>query len=184
MTVVISKTALVDVGANKARADISGFAFAQVTTVSVGADGLITAVVVAGAFVVVDTVATITSETRLAAATVGPVASHGAVSICVTGVVTLVEAKVPISTGKLGLHCVDGRVVVVTRKFVIRRIAVVFGSDCTVSVDADGFVYRQFRHISFKFHKLILLTIIPTKLFKNSFDIEGLFGHGRNKSVS
>ena len=142
MTVVISKTALVDVGANKARADISGFAFAQVTTVSVGADGLITAVVVAGAFVVVDTVATITSETRLAAAAVGPVVSHGAVGIGVTGVVALVETKVSISTGEAGLHCVEGRVVVVARKFVFLGVAVVLSSDWTVGVDADGLVNR------------------------------------------
>ena len=148
MTVVISKTALVDVGANKARADISGFAFAQVTTVSVGADGLITAVVVAGAFVVVDTVATITSETRLAAAAVGPVVSHGAVGIGVTGVVAFIEAKVPISTGEAGLHCVDDCVVVVARKNVIRRVAIVIGSDWTVSIDTCCFVYRQFGHSS------------------------------------
>ena len=142
MTVVVSKTALVDVGTNEACADISGFALAHVTTVSVGAGSVSTAAVVAVAFIVVATVGAIASETRLAAAAVGPVASHGAVGIGVTGVVAFVKAKVSISTSELGLHCVYNRVVVVTRKFVIRRIAVGLGSDGTVSVDACGFVYR------------------------------------------
>ena len=139
---VISQTAFVDVGTNEACADISGFTLAQVTTVSVGACSFSIAVVVTGAFVVVGTVGAVATKTRHAAAAVGPVASHGAVGIGVTGVVTLVKAKIPISTGEVGLYCVEGSVVVVARKYVIRRVAVVYGSDRTVSVDACGFVYR------------------------------------------
>ena len=140
VTFVISQTALVDVGANDACADISGFALAQVTTISVGAGGLSTAAVAAGAFIVVDTVGAVASETRLATAGVGPVASHDAVGIGVTSVVDLVTAKVPIRAGEVSLHNVDARVVVVARKFVFVGVTVVLSSDWTVGVDADGFV--------------------------------------------
>ena len=79
---------------------------------------------------------------NFAAAAVGTVACHGAVCIDVTSVVGMVETKIPISTDEVGLHCVDGRVAVIARKFVFTGVAVVLGSDWTVSVDACGFVYR------------------------------------------
>ena len=123
-------------------------AIARVASISIGAIGVGVTVVGAFALIVIDATDPVASKTRLAAAAIGPVASHGAVGIGVTGVVALVEAKVSISTGEAGLHCVKGRIVVVARKNVIRRVAIVIGSDWTVSIDTCCFVYRQFGHSS------------------------------------
>ena len=123
-------------------------AIARVASISIGAIGVDVTVVCAFALIVIDATDPVASKTRLAVAAVGPIASHGTVGIGVTGVVALVEAKVSISTGEAGLHCVKGRIVVVARKNVIRRVAIVIGSDWTVSIDTCCFVYRQFGHSS------------------------------------
>ena len=121
---------------------------AYIASIGIGAIGVGVTVVDAFALVFIYTTDPVASKTRLAVAAVGPIASHVAVGIGVTGVVALVEAKVSISTGEAGLHCVKGRIVVVARKNVIRRVAIVIGSDWTVSIDTCCFVYRQFGHSS------------------------------------
>ena len=55
-------------------------------------------------------------------------------------VVSGIETKILVRTGKASFYRVDVGIVVIARKDVVVGVTVVFCSDGTVSVDADGFV--------------------------------------------